>query len=193
MLSNLTILGIAVALAMDAFAVSIAAGVCLRSVGLRHYFRLGWHFGLFQAVMPILGWYAGLSVRGLIESYDHWVAFALLAFVSLNMFREAFDTGENCAKADPTRGLRLVLLSVATSIDALAVGLSLSVLKVSVWRPAAVIGVTAAAFTVTGLLLGSRAGNILWLRRYTDLAGAGVLFFIGLRILYEHRALTFLF
>ncbi|MFZ5564488.1 MAG: manganese efflux pump MntP family protein [Thermodesulfobacteriota bacterium] len=192
-MSTLTILGIAVALAMDAFAVSIAAGVYLRSVGLRHYFRLGWHFGLFQALMPVLGWYAGLSVRGLIESYDHWVAFGLLAFVSFNMFREAFDAGENRSKTDPSRGLRLVLLSVATSIDALAVGLSLSVLKISVWGPAAVIGVTAAAFTVTGLMLGSRAGNILWLRRYTDLAGAGVLLFIGLRILYEHGSLAFVF
>lgn len=185
-MNAITIVGIAVALAMDAFAVSIAAGVFLRSIGLRHYFRLAWHFGLFQALMPIVGWYAGLSVRGLIERYDHWIAFFLLAFVSFNMIRESFDAGENHTKADPTRGLRLVLLSIATSIDALAVGLSLSVLNVSVWMPAIVIGITAAVFTVGGLMLGSRAGDISWLRRYADRVGAGVLLFIGLRILYAH-------
>ena len=193
MLSPLTILGIAVALAMDALAVSIAAGVYLRNIGLRHYFRLAWHFGLFQAAMPVIGWYAGLSVRGLIENYDHWIAFFLLAFVSLNMIRESFDTDADRTKTDPTRGVRLVLLSVATSIDALAVGLSLSVLKVSVWTPAAIIGVTAAVFTIFGLLLGSRAGSMPWLRRYADRVGAGVLLFIGLRILHEHGALGSLF
>ncbi|MCK5195152.1 MAG: manganese efflux pump, partial [Desulfobulbaceae bacterium] len=104
---------------MDAFAVSIATGVSLKDVSFRQTFRLSWHFGLFQAMMPVIGWSAGLSIRAYIEGYDHWVAFVLLAFVGINMIREAFqhDKGEE-QKKDPTKGVTLVILSVATSIDA---------------------------------------------------------------------------
>ena len=183
----LTIAGLAVALAMDALAVSIAAGVFIRNVRPRQFFRLSWHFGLFQGLMPVIGWAAGLSVRQWIARFDHWAAFLLLALVATGMLREAFDKAENGGlKSDPTRGWRLVLLSVATSIDALAVGLSLAVIGVSVWFPAVIIGLTAALFTLFGLVLGSRAGRIAWLRRYAEITGAVVLYVIGLHILYEH-------
>ncbi len=186
-MSLFSLFGIAVALAMDALAVSIASGVYLRDVTGRQFFRLSWHFGFFQAMMPVLGWLAGLSVRDAMLAYDHWVAFGLLVFVATGMLREGLSEDEpDRQQKDPTRGWRLVILSVATSIDALAVGLSLSLLKISVWGPAVLIGLTAAGFTVLGLWTGSRAGNIIWIRRYAEIFGALVLFGIGLHILYEH-------
>ncbi len=186
-----SIIALAVALAMDALAVSISAGVYIRQVSARQFFRLSWHFGLFQAMMPVIGWSAGLSVRRRIEQFDHWVAFLLLAVVATGMLRQAFGKpGDSGLKADPTRGWRLIMLSVATSIDALAVGLSLSIIGVSVWFPAVIIGITAALFTLCGLALGSRAGRTAWLRRYAEIAGALVLYGIGLHILYDHGVLA---
>ncbi len=192
-MSFFAVMGLAVALAMDALAVSIASGLYLRKVSARQFFRLSWHFGLFQAMMTVVGWMTGLYVRRQIEQYDHWTAFCLLAVVATGMMRQAFHkTGEKKIRRDPTRGWRLVLLSVATSIDALAVGLSLSLVGASVWFPALIIGLTAGLFTFCGLLLGGRAGRILWLRRYAEIAGAIVLYGIGLHILYAHGALSML-
>lgn len=180
------LIAIAIALAMDAFAVSIAAGIKLGTINWRQNFRLAWHFGLFQAMMPIIGWTAGLTIRRQIEQYDHWVAFALLIFVAQGMFREAFKQGEPSETADPTKGATMVMLSVATSLDALAVGLSLSMINVSIWTPALVIGIVAAVFTTLGMHLGKRVAKATLIRRYADLFGALVLLAIGVNILREH-------
>jgi putative Mn2+ efflux pump MntP len=186
-LTTVNIIAISVALAMDAFAVSIAAGICLGTVHWRQNFRLAWHFGLFQAVMPIIGWSAGLTVRDLIARYDHWVAFGLLAFVAYGMLREAFKKQDQCERVkDPTKGATMVMLSVATSLDALAVGLSLSMINVSIWKPAAVIGIVACLFTTVGLHLGKRISRAASVRRLADGMGAAVLLLIGLNILREH-------
>jgi len=193
-MSLLHIVAIAVALAMDAFAVAIATGVRLKRVSLRQFFRLAWHFGLFQAMMPVIGWSAGLTVRESIERYDHWIAFGLLAFVGINMIREAFKLEEDArAKHDPTRGLTLVMLSVATSIDALAVGLTISMLQVAIWFPALVIGLVAGAFTVVGLHLGKTVGAAERLSPVAEVLGGIVLLGIGVNILFEHQAFGFLF
>jgi putative Mn2+ efflux pump MntP len=181
----ITLFGLAIALAMDAFAVALGCGLVLERLTARHLFRLGWHFGLFQAMMPVFGWLAGLTVQRWIESYDHWVAFALLAFVGGKMIREAFQDRETRAsRDDPTRGMSLIMLSVATSIDALAVGLSLAIVGISVWFPALVIGMVALVMTVLGMLLGRRAGA-RWGRR-VEVAGGVILIGIGLKILWEH-------
>jgi putative Mn2+ efflux pump MntP len=186
-LTGLNILAISVALAMDAFAVSIATGICLGRIHWRQNFRLAWHFGLFQALMPIVGWTAGLTVRDLIASFDHWVAFFLLAFVAFGMLREATKADDQCETVkDPTKGATMVMLSVATSLDALAVGLSLSVINVSIWIPAAFIGVVACLFTTIGLHLGKRIGRAASVRRFAEGLGAVVLLLIGLNILREH-------
>jgi manganese efflux pump family protein len=183
----LNISAIAVALAMDAFAVAVATGVTLRSVSYRQYFRLGWHFGLFQALMPIIGWAAGLTVRRAIEAYDHWIAFGLLLFVAVGMLREALRGSDpDCTVKDPTRGMTMVMLSVATSIDALAVGLSLSMIQVTIWTPALIIGIVASLFTLTGMYLGKTIGCIPRLQRYAEILGALVLVAIGVNILFEH-------
>jgi len=183
-METVTLLLIALALAMDAFAVALAAGVVLHPVSKRQLFRLGFHFGLFQGLMPICGWLAGLSVQHMISAYDHWIAFGLLSFVGGKMIYEAFHDDEERQKTDPTRGATMVMLSVATSIDALAVGLSLALIGVDIWTPALVIGVTASTLTVAGMLLGGRIGMI-WGKR-VEVTGGLVLLAIGLKILAEH-------
>jgi putative Mn2+ efflux pump MntP len=181
----LTLLGIAVGLAMDAFAVSIGIGLSSPHVSGRTTFRLAWHFGLFQFLMPIVGWLAGHSVERWISGVDHWIAFGLLAAIGGHMIYEAVwgDEAERAAK-DPTRGASLVVLSIATSIDALAVGLSLALLGVEIWYPAAVIGVVAFAFTAVGLHLGRRFGALFG--RRMEVIGGLILIAIGVRILVDH-------
>ncbi len=178
------LLGISIGLAMDAFAVSIAAGLAVAPVTARHMFRLAFHFGLFQFLMPILGWLAGESLVAYIAAYDHWAAFGLLAFVGGKMLWEARSEKKAHTEADPTRGLMLVALSVATSIDALAVGLSMAFMRVSVWFPAVVIGLVAATLSAVGIGFGSRLGS-RWGRR-AEAVGGCVLILIGVRILAAH-------
>ena len=181
----ITILGIALGLAMDAFAVSLGASAVLRNVTPRHYFRFAFHFGLFQFLMPVLGWLGGSTVARLTASFDHWVAFGLLAFVGAKMIREALaDGAEERLRGDPTRGWSLLGLSVATSIDALAVGFSFALLDVSVWYPSVIIGVIAAGMTLLGMRLGGRLGHRFG--RIMDVAGGLVLLAIGARILWQH-------
>ena len=181
---------IAVALAMDAFAVSIAAGVTLKNVSFRQTFRLSWHFGLFQALMPVIGWSAGSTIRVYIEAYDHWIAFGLLSVIGLKMIREAFKTDDDMQnKKDPTKGMMLVILSVATSIDALAVGLSISMLNVGIWLPACIIGLVAGSFTIVGLQFGRRIGSAIKLGLYAEVLGGVVLIVIGFNILRGHGAM----
>ncbi len=186
-MSLTAILLIALALAVDAFAVALAAGVSLCQVNFRQVFRLAWHFGLFQAGMNILGWIGGLTVRSYIEALDHWIAFLLLACVGGKMIvealREEHEAGEG---ADPTRGRMLVTLSVATSIDSLAVGLSFAVLGVSVWLPALVIGLVATVLTAVGLRLGCLLGAASRLGARAEIVGGLVLLAIGAKILADH-------
>lgn len=187
-MDTITLFGIAVALAMDAFAVALATGLALSVMNGRHLFRLGFHFGLFQAMMPVIGWMAGMTIQAWIAAYDHWIAFFLLAFVGIKMIHEAFgDHGEDDPGCDPTRGWSLVMLSVATSIDALAVGLTLALLSVSVWLPSLVIGLVAGVLTVAGMLLGRRVSGI-WGKR-VEVFGGVVLCGIGVKILLEHTLL----
>lgn len=180
------LLAVACALAMDAFAVAVVAGLTLEPMTRRHVFRLAFHFGLFQALMPVIGWAAGTAVHAYIAAADHWVAFGLLLVVGGRMIWGAgTGDGERAApRDDPTSGWSLVLLSLATSIDALAVGISLAMLQAAIVVPALVIGLVAAAFTTTGMLLGRRIG-IAWGRRFEILGGL-VLIGIGVKIVIEH-------
>jgi len=176
---------VAIGLAMDAFAVAVATGLAVERVTHRHHFRLGFHFGLFQFLMPVLGWFAGKTVTGHIQTFDHWVAFGLLSFVGGKMIWEAIGSHEHgSTRADPTRGWSLVTLSVATSLDALAVGFSMAALGISVWLPSVVIGLVAGAMTIIGLSFGRRLGEA-W-GRWAEVAGGLVLLGIGGRILFQH-------
>ncbi len=185
----ITTLGIAVALAMDAFAVAIATGVSLKQVSFRQTFRLSWHFGLFQAMMPVIGWAIGTSIQDYVAAYAHWVAFIMLALVGSNMLKEAIQAEDDAAidapRKDSTRGMTMVMLSVATSIDALAVGLSMSMLQVSIAYPAIIIGIVAGLFTIVGLHLGKKISQLTWLSTWAEILGGVVLWLIGLNILRE--------
>jgi putative Mn2+ efflux pump MntP len=180
------IIGIALGLAMDATAVAIATSGMLGQVDGRQVFRFAFHFGLFQAGMPVAGWFAGRGFSGYVEHWDHWIAFVLLLLVGSKAILDVLrgEDGGDAVPADPTRGLSLITLSVATSIDALAVGLSLSFLHVSIWIPAAVIGGITAALTVAGMMLGARVGSRLGGR--VRVAGGVILIAIGVKILLEH-------
>lgn len=182
------ILLLAVALAMDAFAVAVGAGCLLRTPTVGHGVRLAAAFGLFQFFMPVLGWSLGLTVRPFIESWDHWIAFGLLAWIGGGMIRESLQSPRTaaCPGQDPTRGKNLLLLAVATSIDALAVGLSFSLLHVPVWGAAALIGIVCAVLTGAGFTLGICLARAARLGAWAELVGGIVLVLIGLKILAEH-------
>ncbi len=177
---------IALGLAMDAFAVSLGAGATRYVNGPRPVFRLSFHFGLFQALMPVLGWLAGLSVAQLIAQVDHWIAFALLAFVGARMIRSGLDADREMHTSDPSRGGTLVMLAVATSIDAFAVGLSLAMLRVNILYPALVIGVITGGLSLVALLIGSRLGKVFGKRM--EIVGGLILIGIGLRVVISHLA-----
>ena len=178
---------IAASMAMDAVAVCLVAGSLGQANSPRPVFRLSFHFGLFQFIMPVLGWLAGRSLEPLIRNYDHWVAFGLLAFVGLHMIYAALQ-GEETQRKDPSRGWTLVFLSVAVSLDALAVGLSLGVLGISVWYPALIIGLVTGVLSLAALRIGRDFVSRWGARGYTaaEVIGGIVLLGLGVRILFSH-------
>jgi putative Mn2+ efflux pump MntP len=179
------VVALAFALAVDAFAVAIAVSLSLGSLSKRQVLRLSWHFGFFQAAMPVLGWLAGSTIADWVAPIDHWVAFTLLALLGVKMLKDARAPDEKEALLnDPTKGWRLVLLSVATSIDALAVGLSLAFLQSEIWWPALIIGVVAFCMTALGMSLGVRLGKRFG--HAMEATGGLVLLAIGVKILSEH-------
>jgi putative Mn2+ efflux pump MntP len=169
---------------MDAFAVCLGVGTQERTSGPRPIFRLAFHFGLFQFLMPIIGWFAGTTVLRYIYAYDQWVAFGLLAFVGIRMIRSGFDPNSNEQKNDPSRGWSLVLLAFATSIDALAIGFSLGLVGVMIWWPAVVIGVVTGLVSWMGLLLGNRLGAKFGKRM--EIIGGIILILMGVRIVLAY-------
>jgi manganese efflux pump family protein len=178
------ILLIAVGLAMDAFAVSLGVGTTQFADTARPRFRLAWHFGLFQALMPTLGWLVGTTVARFIAPFDHWIALILLSFVGVRMIRSGLSTEVESHPTDPSRGGTLVMLAVATSIDAFAVGLSLAMLSVPIAYPAVVIGVVTATLSLIGLLVGNRLGKTFGKRM--EIVGGVILIAIGIRIVMSH-------
>jgi manganese efflux pump family protein len=179
------LLAIAVALALDAFAVAVVAGLNLKVLTKRHLFRLSFHFGLFQAAMLAAGWLIGNALNAVVAAAAHWVAFALLLLVGGNVIWNAFrGTAETSTSLDPTSGWQLVFLSFATSLDALAVGLSLAMIGVSIALSASVVGLMATALTLLGMKLGSRVS--VWWSRGSEVFGGLILIVIGLKILWDH-------
>jgi len=175
------ILLISLSMAMDAFAVCLGAGALEQTSGPRPTFRLAFHFGLFQFLMPLLGWFAGATIEHYIAVYDHWIAFGLLVFVGGRMIWSGFHLEVDQKKNDPSRGWTLVLLSFAVSIDALAVGLSLGIIGVTIWVPAVVIGIVTGLVSWLGLRLGNKLGEKFGKRM--EIVGGVILILIGLRIL----------
>ncbi len=171
---------------MDAFAVSLAVGLSLAKVTPRHAFRMAFHFGLFQFLMPILGWLVGRDAAALVDRVDHWIVFGLLGYVGGKMVREASKGQRFDPALDPTRGLSLVTLSVATSLDAFAVGLSMALIGISVWLPSVLIGLVACVLSAIGIVFGGRIGPC-W-GPWAERLGGCILIAIGLKILISHLA-----
>ena len=190
-MSLIDLFAIATGLSMDAFTVAVVCSLALSKVSARQVFRFAFHFGFFQAMMPILGWLSGRSIQQYIEAWDHWIAFGLLVFVGGRIIYKSFvENPENFRQEDPTRGLMLITLSVATSIDALAVGLSLAMIQVVIWYPALIIGLVTLSFTTVGMFLGSYIGQHL--SRYIEIAGGAILISIGIKILILHDVFAFI-
>jgi putative Mn2+ efflux pump MntP len=177
---------VALALAMDAFAVSV--GLSVRSGGLKRSqsLRLAFFFGFFQFLMPLIGWLAGRGFLDYIRDVDHWVAFGLLLLIGGKMVVHSFrsEGSEKKDAGDPTTGTTLILLSVATSIDAFAVGLSFAVLQQDVLFPSLIIGAVAFVMTLAGTKMGRAIGMLAGKR--AELLGGLILIFIGIKILTEH-------
>ncbi|MBI5869298.1 MAG: manganese efflux pump [candidate division Zixibacteria bacterium] len=172
---------------MDCFAVAIAVGSTQPKLSPRRLFRLSWHFGLFQLLLTVVGWYLGSGISQYIHTYDHWLAFGLLAYVGVRMIRESISTQPDRRMApDPTRGWTLIILSIATSIDAFAVGLSMAFLGVLIWMPSAVIGAVTVVMTIVGMLFGRTLGAAFGKRM--TLIGGIILIGIGVKIVINHLA-----
>lgn len=181
----LILIALAIGLAMDSFAVAIAAGVALVNVSARQVFRMAFCFGLFHVIMVLAGWFVGLNLEKLISSWDHWLVFCLLSFIGAKMiYQSVRPNGDECLSNDPTKGVSLIMLSVATSLDALGVGLSFALMEIAVWFPAFVIGIVIVAFTTSGLFIGGRCGARFGKRM--EIVGGLILILIGFKILLEH-------
>ncbi len=182
----INIILISLSLAMDCFAVSIAGGATTTKLKVIDALKVGLFFGLFQAVMPLIGWYIGLSFKELIENADHWIAFGLLCAIGIKMIYEALRRRGEKRKINLIRLPSLLVLSVATSIDALAVGISFSLLNVSLYLSVAIIGLFAFVFSISGYFIGNKIGYFL--ENKVEVIGGVILIGIGIKILIEHLA-----
>lgn len=174
---------IGIGLAMDAFAVSITSGITIRKMKLRHAFMISSFFGFFQAIMPLLGWTVGLSFRSYIQSLDHWIAFFLLGFIGTKMIIDSRKEDKEDS-FDPLNVYILFTLSIATSIDALAVGITFSFLDIEIWQTSFVIGIITFIICLIGTKIGKTYGHLL--EDKVEVAGGLILIAIGLKILIQH-------
>ena len=187
-MSFFTVFLLAVALSMDAFAVALASGCAIREIRLRQYVRVSAAFGFFQFFMPVLGWFLGQSVHHFIEAWDHWLAFVLLAWIGGNMIRES--RAEEEEDEQPSDGQvkhkELFVLAVATSIDALAVGITFSMveLSVSIWLAVCLIGCTTFLISLGGVYVGNVFGAKY--KNKAEFVGGTILILIGVKIILEH-------
>ncbi|MBW2608913.1 MAG: manganese efflux pump [Deltaproteobacteria bacterium] len=179
----LTIILISIALAMDAFAVSIASGIAIKRLRIRHALTIASWFGLFQALMPIIGWLGGINIKDLVAGFDHWIIFGLLAFIGCKMIYESFQI-DPIGKKDPLDIHVLFLLSIATSLDAFAVGISFAILGISIITPVLIIGLITFVMSFIGVWLGDM-GKHFFEKKIEIVAGL-ILIGIGVKVLLTH-------
>ena len=174
---------IAVGLAMDAFAVSLANGIIIKKVKLTDCLKFGLFFGIFQFVMPIIGWVLGITISGYISMFDHWIAFLLLSFIGIKMIYESLK-GDETKKEKPLNWKNMTILAISTSIDALAVGINFAVMGARVIISSVIIGVTAFIISFFGVILGKKLGNKI--KSSAEVFGGIILISVGIKILIEH-------
>jgi len=175
---------IGMGLAMDASAVSLSKGFTMKSLNLNNTLKISFMFGFFQAFMPLIGWLIGINLLYLISGLDHWFAFAILTFIGLKMIYHSMREDSKEKGSDHFKFNVLLILAIATSIDAFAVGLSLSFLKISIILPILIIGVITFIFSFISVLIGYKLGHFL--ERKVELVGGLILIGIGIKILLEH-------
>lgn len=174
---------IALGVSMDAFAVSICKGLATKEKPLKTATVCGVWFGFFQFLMPVIGFFIGSLFAGFIESFDHWVAFVLLSIIGANMLKEAFSKEEEVV-SNELSFLKMLLFAIATSIDALAVGITFAVLKVNIWVCAGIIGLCTFLFSFSGALIGRKVGEKF--KNKAEILGGIILILLGIKILVEH-------
>lgn len=179
----ITVFFIAVGLAMDAFSVSIASGVIIHKVAFKNAFKIALFFGIFQAFMPVVGWLTGLGLKGFISQIDHWIAFLLLSLVGIKMIYDSIRS-ETKKNFDPLNIYVLLMLSIATSIDALVAGITLSMVDISIVTPVLIIGVITFLFSFAGVYIGGKLGHFF--EKKIEMFGGIILVMIGVYILLEH-------
>ena len=182
----LEILLISVGLAMDAFAVAICKGLSMKKINLKKILIVGVYFGLFQAIMPVVGYFLGSFFEELVTQVDHWVAFILLSIIGINMIKEIFSKDEEECN-DSVDFKTMVVLAIATSIDALAVGITFAFLKTNILIAALTIGIVTFLISVAGVKIGNKFGDKF--EKKAQLAGGVILILIGLKILLEHLSI----
>ncbi|MEG0773767.1 manganese efflux pump MntP family protein [Clostridium sp.] len=194
----ITIVLTAFGLSMDAFAVSVTNGIMLRNVKLENALKVGLFFGFFQGIMPLIGWLVGINLEGYITKIDHWIAFILLGLIGGKMIYETLKPEETIEECDSNAcevkvlsNKTLTLMAIATSIDALAVGVSFAFLKVSILKASAIIGLITFILCTLGVLIGKICGSFL--KKNAELVGGVVLILIGFNIFAEHTNLISVF
>ena len=184
---SITNILIALGLAADAFAVSLSSGIQIKNIKINKALKIALSFGIFQALMPLIGWWIGLSLRDLISSVDHWVVFGLLSFIGSRMIYESTQEVNN-RKFNPLDIYTLLILSIATSLDALAVGVGFAVLKTSILAAISVIGFITFFLCFIGVFVGHKFGNLF--QNKIEILGGLILICIGSRILFEHLTIV---
>jgi len=180
----ITVIFIAFGLAMDAFAISITNGISIRNIRISNALRIAAFFGIFQAVMPLIGWLAGVNLRDFISGFDHWIAFGLLSLIGCRMIYESTKMDLGKKVINPLNVYVLLLLSVATSVDALAVGMSFAFLKILIVTPIIIIGTVTFLLSFLGVFVGNRFGHFF--EKRIEIAGGLILIGIGVKILLRH-------
>ena len=178
-----TLLVLAIGVSMDAFAVSICKGLAMKQIKFKHMLIVGLWFGGFQALMPLIGYFLGIQFETYITAYDHWIAFILLALIGGNMIKETLSNEEETADASLAVKIMLVL-AIATSIDALALGVTFAFLQVNIWEAVSFIGVVTFLFSVAGLKIGNVFGTKY--KSKAEFVGGVILILLGIKILLEH-------
>lgn len=183
-MSIVEIMLLAIGLAMDAFAVAVTSGVAIKNLRIKHALLIGITFGGFQAIMPIIGWLAGIGLQQFLCHLDHWIAFVLLSIIGGKMIYEAFQLEDAEKPGNPLQAGVLLLLGVATSIDAMVVGVTFAMIKVAIFKPVALIGAVTFLLCLLGVYIGNKFGHFF--EKKIEIFGGVVLILIGLKILIQH-------
>jgi len=186
-MSYIEIILIAIGLSMDAFAVSITLGLSVQKPSFKQYLLPGVYFGFFQALMPLIGYFAGSLFAERIQKFEHWIAFGLLAIIGANMIKESFSKEEEKQDDNKFKFINMLLLAVATSIDALAIGVTFAFFKINIYAATAIIGLTTFCISICGVKIGNIFG--VKFKSKAELLGGIVLIALGLKILLEHLGL----